>query len=303
MHTIGAPMQNCINGVSMDWDNARVFLAIHRTGTLRGAAGQLNIDQATVGRRLAGLERSLGATLFLRTPAGYVPTPAGEAAARSAALMEEAALQLQREMQGSDHRLEGVVRVATTDTLAVHFVMAALARLHEIHPDIAIELHVDTSITSLTRREADLAVRTLRPTEPDLISRHLTRRAAGLFASRAYVERRGVPDIDAGLAGHDLVIFHPSVAPRQSRELGGASVAGARIVMQVNTGMMLQQAVRAGLGIAELPIPMAGDDPGLVRIWPERQHWYDLYLVMHGDLGRSARVRAVAEAIVAGVAP
>jgi DNA-binding transcriptional LysR family regulator len=217
--------------------------------------------------------------------------------------MEEAALQLQREMQGSDHRLEGVVRVATTDTLAVHFVMAALARLHEIHPDIAIELHVDTSITSLTRREADLAVRTLRPTEPDLISRHLTRRAAGLFASRAYVERRGVPDIDAGLAGHDLVIFHPSVAPRQSRELGGASVAGARIVMQVNTGMMLQQAVRAGLGIAELPIPMAGDDPGLVRIWPERQHWYDLYLVMHGDLGRSARVRAVAEAIVAGVAP
>jgi len=133
------------------------------------------------------------------------------------------------------------------------------------------------------------------------VSRQLTRRISGLFASRAYVDRHGMPDIAVGLAGHDLVILHPSVMPRQSRELGGALLTGARIVMQVNTGMMLQEAARAGLGIAELPIHMAGTDPRLVRIWPEREHQYDLYLVMHGDLSRSARVRAVADAIVAGV--
>jgi len=285
----------------MDWDDARIFLGIHRAGTLRGAAARLGIDQATAGRRLAALETALNAKLFLRTPSGYLPTPAGEAAARSAQAMEEAALALQREMQGIDNRLAGVVRVATTDTLAVHFVMAAMAALHAQHPEIRIELTVDTAITSLTRREADLAVRTLRPVEPDLVSRHLTRRAGGLFASRTYIERHGMPDIAAGLAGHDLVIFHPSVAPRQSRALGGAPVADARIVMQVNTGMMLQEAVRAGLGIAELPVHMAGTDPRLVRIWPEREHQYDLYLVMHSDLSRSARVRAVADAIVAGV--
>ena len=285
----------------MDWDNARVFLGIYRAGTLRGAAAQLDIDQATAGRRLAALEASLNAKLFLRTPSGYLPTPAGEAAARSAEAMEGAALQLQREMQGIDNRLAGVVRVATTDTMAVHFVMAAMAALHEQHPEIRIDLHVDTAFTSLTRREADLAVRTLRPVEPDLIVRHLARRAGGLFASRAYVERHGVPEIASGLAGHDLVILHPSVMPRQSRELGGAPLTGARIVMQVNTGMMLQDAVRAGLGIAELPIHMAAPDPRLVRIWPEREHRYDLYLVMHSDLSRSARVRAVADAIVAGV--
>ena len=286
---------------TMDWDNARIFLGIYRAGTLRGAAAQLDIDQATAGRRLAALETSLSAKLFLRTPSGYLPTPAGEAAARSAEAMEQAALQLQREMQGIDNRLAGVVRVATTDTLAVHFVMAAMAALHERHPEIRIELTVDTAITSLTRREADLAVRTLRPVEPDLVARVLTQRTAGLFASRAYVERHGMPDIATGLAGHDLVIFQPSVAPRQSRELGGAPLTGARIVMQANTGMMLQEAVRAGLGIAELPVHMAGTDPRLVRIWPEREHRYDLYLVMHGDLSRSARVRAVADAIVAGV--
>lgn len=285
----------------MDWDNTRIFLAIHRAGTLRGAAVLLDIDQATVGRRLAALEQSLNATLFLRTPSGYLPTPAGEAAARSAERMEAAAHQLQREMQGIDNRLAGLVRVTTTDTMAVHFVMAAMRAVHERHPEIRVDLLVDTSITSLTRREADLAVRTLRPTEPDLIARPLARRSSGLYASPAYLERRGTPRPDSGLAGHDLVIFHPSVAPRQAHKLAGEPVAGARVVMQVNTGMMLQEAARAGLGIAELPVHMVAGDPRLVRILPEREHHYEMFLVMHGDLARSARVRAVADAIVAAV--
>lgn len=110
----------------MDWDNARIFLAIGRAGTLRGAAALLGIDQATCGRRLAALESSLGATLFLRTPSGYVPTPAGELALTAAEAMERAADKLQREMQGVDNRLSGLVRVATTDTMASHFVIRAM---------------------------------------------------------------------------------------------------------------------------------------------------------------------------------
>jgi DNA-binding transcriptional LysR family regulator len=94
-HKLGIAMQKCIGiehgSRNLDWDNARIFLAIGRAGTLRGAAALLCIDQATCGRRLAALESSLGATLFLRTPSGYVPTPAGELALTAAEAMERAA--------------------------------------------------------------------------------------------------------------------------------------------------------------------------------------------------------------------
>lgn len=247
------------------------------------------------------MEKSLNAKLFLRTPAGYVPTPAGEMAARPAGKMEQAAHQLEREMQGTDNRLSGTVRLAATDTMAQSFVMEAIRTLHGQHPDIRVVLHVTTAVTNLTRREADLAVRTLKPTDPDLVSRHLARRTSGLYAARAYLRERGMPLAEADLAGHDLVIYHASVAPRQATHVAGVPVAGARIALEVNTGLMLMEAVRAGIGIAELPLHMADADPRLVRIFPDRVHSYDMYLVMHGDLHRSARVRAVADAIVASV--
>jgi DNA-binding transcriptional LysR family regulator len=283
----------------MDWNDARVFLGIYRVGTLRGAAAQLGVDQATAGRRLAALEKALNAKLFLRTPGGYVPTPAGEAAARSAEKMEQAAHQLEREMQGLDNRLSGTVRLATTDTMAQHFILDALHALHREHPDIRVVLHVTTAISNLTRREADLAVRTLKPTDPDLVSRHLARRASGLYASRRYLRAFGTPQ--DSLAGHDLVVYHASVAPRQATHLAGLPIAGARVALEVNTGVMLIEAARRGIGIAELPIHLAERDSQLVRLFPQHEHQYDMYLVMHGDLHRSARVRAVADAIVAAV--
>ncbi|KQV79796.1 LysR family transcriptional regulator [Massilia sp. Root351] len=282
----------------MDWDNARIFLAIHRAGTLRGAAAQLDIDQATVGRRLAAMEQSLNAKLFLRTPGGYVATPAGDLAASAAEQMETAADRLQREMQGIDHRLSGTIRVATSDTMAAHFVIDAMQRLHVRHPDIRIVLSASTQLSSLTRREADLAIRTVRPDSPDLISRHLTRRTLGLYASKAYLKQHGMPTPGNALAGHDIVIYQHSVAPRHAEKLCGEPVANARVAMEVNTGLILHEAVKAGLGIGELATHIAATTPELVRIWPEREQSYEVYLVMHSDLNRTARVRAAADAII-----
>src|SRR5882757_5503310 len=107
-------MQACIRTSAMDWDNARVFLAIYRRGTLRGAATELQVDQATAGRRLAALEEALDVRLFLRTPKRYVPTPAGEMAFLAAEQMEAGAHALQRRMQGLDERHEGTVSLACT---------------------------------------------------------------------------------------------------------------------------------------------------------------------------------------------
>lgn len=282
----------------MDWDNARIFLAIQRAGTLRGAADQLQIDQATVGRRLNAMEKSLGARLFLRTPAGYVPTTAGELAIAAVEKMEQAADQLQRQMQGIDERLCGVVRVAATDTMAKHVLIPAMQQLAMEHPAIRVVLTTSTQVSNLTRREADLAVRSLRPTSPDLISRHLKRLAVGLYASKSYVQQRGIPQPGTALQGHDVVIYQRAIHVSQIEDICGESVANARVAMEVSSGLMLIEAVAAGLGIGELPTHMGDAVPQLVRLWPERFQPYDMWLVLHDDLNRTARVRAVADAIV-----
>jgi DNA-binding transcriptional LysR family regulator len=282
----------------MDWDNARIFLAIHRVGTLRGAAEQLQIDQATVGRRLASMEKSLGARLFLRTSSGYVATPAGELAVGAIERMEQGAEQLLRQTQGIDERLSGVVRLAATDSSAHHFLIGAMQKLHSEHPDIRVVLTTSTEISNLTRREADLAVRTVRPTSPDLISRYLKRMETSLYASKDYLKKHGIPQPGTALAGHDVVIYQRAILARHSVALCGESCANARVVMEVSAGLMLVEAVRVGLGIGEIPTYMGDAQPTLQRIWPERTDPYDMWLVLHSDLNRTARVRAVADAVI-----
>ncbi len=284
---------------AMDWDNARVFLALYRKGTLRAAAEQLEIDQATVGRRLAAMEKSLSARLFLRTPSGYVPTPAGELAAGAAERMEQGAEQLLRQMQGIDERLCGVVRLAATDSAARHFLIPALHKLREAHPNIRVVLSTSTQVTNLTKREADIAVRTVRPDSPDLIARHLKRLHTGIYASKAYVKKRGLPEPGTALKGHDVVAYQRALAPHMVDQVCGESSANANVAIEVSNGLMLAECVLAGMGLGELPEHMGDATPGLVRIWPERNAPYDMWLVLHSDLNRTARVRAVADAIIA----
>jgi DNA-binding transcriptional LysR family regulator len=221
----------------MDWDNARVFLAIYRRGTLRGAAAELQIDQATAGRRLAALEEALDARLFLRTPKRYVPTPAGDMALRAAERTEAGALALQRRMQGLDDRLEGTVSLACTNVVATVFLMPALSALRRRHPGLMVRMIASTQLSDLTRREADLAVRPVRPDAPDLIVRHLGQRAVGLCASREYLDVRGVPEAGTGLAGHDIVVYDSSIGGTRRDVLCGEPAGGAHVALAINTGM------------------------------------------------------------------
>ena len=191
----------------MNWDDARVFLAVEREKTLRGAARTLNLDQATVGRRIAALEHALRATLFLRTSEGYALTAAGETALRSAEKMEHSAHELVRRTQGTDTRLAGDVRVTSTDSIALEFLFPAIERLHAAHPEVRVLLDTSTRMLNLAKREADIAVRSVRPDNPDLIARRLARWPMALFASKAYLERHGKPAPGSAFAGHDLVVY------------------------------------------------------------------------------------------------
>ncbi|RPX75039.1 LysR family transcriptional regulator [Pseudomonas aeruginosa] len=283
----------------MNWDDTRVFLALCREHTLRGAARALHIDQATVGRRLASLEAALGSTLFLRTSSGYLLTPAGEAAFELAEKMERSALELLRRTRGMDHRLSGEVRLSTTDSLAVDFVLPALARLHLEHPDIRVLLDSASAVVDLPKRETDIAIRTLRPENPDLILRKLASWPMGLFASADYLRRNGVPVPGERFCGHDLVMYEPYWHSQRELTLGGEPIRDGRVVIAVNSNMMVRQALARGLGLCELPLYM-GERDGLVRVWPqrERRRPYEVWMVTHKDLRHTARVRAVIERLV-----
>lgn len=283
----------------MNWDDTRIFLAVYRERSLRGAARVVGVDQATVGRRLAALERALGATLFLRTSGGYVLTTAGEVALQAAEKMEHSALDLVRKIQGVDTRLSGEVRVTTTDTLGLEFVMTALRTLHDEHPDVRVVLNTSTQILNLAKREADIAVRTIKPDNPDLLTRRLAAWPIGLYASADYLARHGDPLPGTGFEGHDLVVYQPYVEARRPLMLVGETVQAGRIVSGLNSSLMLRAAVRSGLGIGEIAVPIAERD-GLVRIWPGRSNPkpYEVWMVTHKDLRHTARINAVIEHIV-----
>lgn len=283
----------------MNWDDTRIFLAVCRQATLRGAGRLLGVDQATVGRRINALEKDLGATLFLRTSEGYVLTAPGEAAYQSAQAMEGAALELQRQIQGLDNRLSGEVRITTTDSLAVDFVIPAMARVHRQHPDVRVRLDASSQILSLSRREADIAIRTQKPENPDLIARCIAKWPLGLYAAQGYVDSRGEPVPGEAFAGHDLVVYQPYLDSGKPVTLAAEPISHGRIAATVSSGLMMRKAIAAGIGIGELPVRL-GELDALVRLWPQRSRGttYDIWLVTHRDVRHAARVRAVIETIV-----
>jgi len=279
-----------------DWGDLRYFLELSRAGTLAAAARKLGVDYTTVGRRLAALEEDLGAKLFERTPEGLILTEAGESIRAAAEEMEEAALLVEQRALGADRKLAGIVRVATTEMLGQFVVLPAVRALHEIHPQIRVDLATGAQRLDLARREADVAIRYVRPESGDLVSRRVARVAEAAYASKGYLASHQRPTPGNGLAGHDVVML-------ESRTLRGNRVAGedpsnARIVLRTGNSLSLHRAVALGIGIGGLPCYIGDADRDLRRVFPDAPvEIDDLWLVVHADLTRTSRVRAVIDAL------
>lgn len=280
----------------MNWDDTRIFLALTRAPSLRAAARSLGIDQATVGRRLNALEAELGTRLFLRARDGYLLTAAGEAALAAARRMEAAAMDLRSRIEGQDDSPAGLVRVTSTDSLAVDLLLPAIARLQQRWPQIRVDLQVSTQVLSLSRRQADIAFRNVRPDAPELVVRRVASWPVGLFASADYLERFGAPLPDDALQGHHLVVYGPYLDRGTALTMAGVDARQARVAMAASSSLLVRKSVAAGIGLGEMPVWM-GEREGLVRLWPQRQraHDYEVWQVMHPDLQRTARVRATAQ--------
>ena len=277
----------------MEWDDFKFFLAVARTGSLTGAAASLKSSAATVGRRIAALEGRLGASLFDRGQTGYTLTESGEAIRVKAEEVEEAVLSLEREAFGRDLRASGKVRVAPAEDIASFVVAPRLADFRRSHPGIVLEMVASWDIVNLTRREADVAIRTLRPTHGDFAIRQAGVWNCALYASKSYADAHklgrdgdGLPSCDVigwteehRFRGGDLLDKHPQAFP---------------VVFAANSRHIQYAACKASLGAAILPCIAADADADLVRLLPpERVRSVPLWLVAHRDLLRTARVRAV----------
>jgi DNA-binding transcriptional LysR family regulator len=288
----------------LDWNDLRYFLAVARGGTLARAARQLGINATTVGRRLTALEEQVQARLFDRTPDGYLLTPSGRDLLPRAERMEEEAIALDREIIGADQRPQGIVRVTATEMLATRFIMPQMPHFQATYPGITLDLECTTRFVSLARREADVALRLARPHEDNVVSRRLSEVPLSLYASPAYVEQHGVPrDPEVSLAGHRAILFADSRAFSVENEWLAPRLEGARVVLRSDSVSSIYAATLAGLGIALLPVAVAGKDPDLVCIpTATRPTPRVVWQTVHADLQRSARVRAVLDFLAEVVA-
>ena len=280
-----------------DWNDARFFLAIARDGSHSAAGRRLKVRQSTVGRRLAALESTLGARLFERTPGGYLLNPAGETLLAHAERIEDEALSAERALLGREGRVAGTVRMTAPQALGNLLVVPLLARLRTLQPDIVVELVAENANLSLTRREADLALRLGRPSQPLLLVRRVGDVGNGLFASRAYLDKRGRPRND--LVGHDYIDYDETYLAKQAISWLSQRARGARRVLRVNNSHGIAAAVSAGFGVGPLPVWLGEMIPELERVLPAEAYTQDLWLVLHRDLQKVARIRAVADFLVA----
>lgn len=281
-----------------EWDDVRFFLAASREGSLSGAARALNVDHVTVGRRIAAIEERLGAKLLTRTPEGLIATPAGQAILRQCEAMETSAFDIERLAAGHDSQYGGRIRLTTTEVLATHVIVPELAALRDRYPQLQVEILTGVRLLDIARREAEIAVRPVKPTAQSLVCRKLGEFGFGLYASRDYLKRHGTPARRRGLTGHSLISYVGTPSAGFGPLFMEESLEGAMIALRSNDKTVQAQAAAEGLGICELSCIFGDEYPGLVRVWPhEEPTMRAIWMVIHEDLRRAARIRLLSTAI------
>jgi DNA-binding transcriptional LysR family regulator len=268
----------------MNWDDTRIFLAVARTGQLLAAARALGLNHATVARRLSALEEDLGVKLVDRRTTGSLLTPAGDRFLVTAERVEAEMLAARTQIGGAD--------VAGVDFLAPR-----LGLLTERHPDLTLQLVPVSRAVSLSRREADIAITVERPDHGRLVARKLVDYTLGLYATRSYLERAGVPRSPQELKGHALVGYVEDLVYSAALAYADEIDRDFRPRFEIASALGQVEAVRAGAGIGILHSFIARRDPDLIPVLPERIIRRSYWLVLHESVRDVARVRAVADFI------
>ena len=294
-------MHFCMEAL-LDWTLVRSFLATAETGSLSAAARLLGLTQPTVGRHIHELEQDLGVVLFARSPQGLQPTATAEQLLDTARTMREAADGFERVATGRAEVLAGTVRITAAQRIALHCLPAILAPLRQKHPEIQIEIDATAAIGNLVRRDADIAIRMIRPDQPELIARRVNMMPIGLYASRAYLDRAGRPEV-ANLLDFSLIGFDRQDIILKGFQKAGLKATRDHFALRTDDDHVAAAMITAGLGIGVLPKFIAGSEPDLEQVLPEVPiPPIEMWLVTHREVVSGRRLRLVTDHLGAGLA-
>lgn len=281
------------------WDDLRLILAIAANGSLSGAGRRLGLSHATVFRRLGDIEGRLGVKLFDRARTGYTPTLAGEEAAAAARRMESEVLEVERRVAGQDLRPSGSVRVTTTDTLLVGFLSPILAEFRRTYRDIHLEIAVSNELFSLSKREADAAIRPSAAPPETLVGRRIATIAQAVYGGAELVASYGA---EFDIQSAEWVGPDERMAYRALEKWMAAQDVEALCRYRLDSLFGMFAAVRDGAGLAVLPCYLGDCDDRLIRVGdtiPELST--DLWLLTHPDLRRTVRIRTLLDFVADAV--
>ena len=288
--------------MDLGWDHHRSFLAVVRRGSLSAAARDLDLTQPTLGRHIAALEAAIGAKLFTRSQTGLKPTQTALELLPHAEAMAASAEALQRAASGEADTARGTVRVTASEIVGVEILPPILAAFREKHPEIAIELSLSNLNQDLLRREADIAVRMIKPTQKALVARKIGDVELSLFAHRRYLARHGTPRTLEDLVKHTIVGFDADDSPVRGMKGSSLPVTRELFAFRSDNDHAQLAMLRAGFGIAGTHVKIAARDKNLVRLpFAPFEMILPIWLVMHEDLRDVRRVRLLYEHLAEGL--
>lgn len=283
----------------MNWDDVRIFLAVARAGQILGAAKRLELNHATVSRRIGALETSLKARLFRRLTTGSELTPAGERFLHVAERMEADMIAARSEISQDSEDVSGTVRIGAPDGFGVAYLAPRLGPLIERHKELKIQLVPVPRSFSLSRREADIAITVERPEEGRLVASKLVDYSLGLYASQSYAAENGLPGNAAGIRSHRSVGYVPDLVINPTLDYASAISGEWDAGFEISSALGQVEAVRSGAGIGILHTFIARRHSELVALdgFPAIRRAY--WLVYHESVRPMRRVQAVAAYISA----
>lgn len=279
--------------VKFDWNRMRAFLATAEEGSLSAAARALNSSQPTLGRQISALEDELGLALFERIGTKLTLTPGGFELLEHARAMFDAAARASLTASGQSQSIEGAVCISVGEMFAGHVLPPIIEKLRMQEPGIEIEIVASNSSSDLRRREADIAFRALKPTQPDFFAKKVCDLTSRFYASRLYIEKIGHPQTKKDLSRADFIDFDDAGVYRKYLKDLGFNLMPRNFPVRAASHLLQWELAKSGAGIVTT-IEMIGDaEPAMTRVLPNKLVVQPMWLVAHRELKTSRRINMV----------
>lgn len=289
--------------IKFDWNRAKAFLVTAEVGSLSAAARALGLAQPTLGRQVDALEQELGIVLFERVGRGLTLTPAGLELLDHVRAMGQAAGLVSLTAFGQSQSLEGTICIAASETYAAVLLPPIIAKLRLLEPGIQIEIVASNSASDLQRREADIAIRNFRPTQPDLIAKKIKTLEARLYAAPDYIQRIGNPTTPYGLRQADFINLEASDMLMNGLNAMGLNLTQDNFPVLTENYLVMWELVKHGVGIGVLDAAIGDAEPMVKRVLPDLEPLiFPMWLVAHRELNTSRRIRMVFDLLTAELA-